>query len=259
MFNVKTGTAFVICAVSLVGGISAMGRPARSDDAPADAKSAMDKLQFMVGRFTLMPVKAKASDSATGFTAENTLGDNGTTIHMVVRNGSTASGEKVLSYDPDKHMYHVTSTAESQDTEPQLSGTLSGGALVLEQAYPSTGSTGLVPRVHDGIIEVMRVFPGMAAEKAGLRRGDVIVKIDGKPLSGDHPNMMLVGAPDTTVVVTVRRRGEEHDVTIHRMGTVKTYQQTISPRKGGGYRLVTKRTDVHGMPSSGSDAVPVGH
>jgi C-terminal processing protease CtpA/Prc len=109
------------------------------------------------------------------------------------------------------------------------------------------------------VIEVARVFTGGAADKAGLHRGDVITKIDGKTLTGmEYPNSLLTGSPDTDVVVTVRRKDSEKDYTLHRQRASMAFRRTLSPRRGGGYRQVVYRTDVSGLPKAGSDAVPVG-
>ena len=259
MKSLKSGGAVLMLVGSLAGGLTAAACTKASAEQSADVKSAMEKLQFLVGRFALKPIKARASDtSAAGVTIENTFTPDGSSLRQVVHIGGADSGEKIWTYDPDKHQYHVKSAAEDQDAAPELTGQFEGDTLVLQQMYPAYGSTGLLPNVHDGVIEIARVFPGRAAAKAGLRAGDMITKIDGKSLAGlEYPNSLLIGPPDTDVVVTVRRKDSEHDYTLRRQSVVMTYRKTLRPRRGGGYRQITSRTDVQGVSASGSDAVPV--
>jgi len=260
MKNFKSGVAVLVFAASIAGGVSALAGTARAGDASADAKAAIAKLQFMAGRFALKPYKSKADAPVTpGLIVENTINADGTSLRQIVHNGGAPSGEKIVTYDPEKHLYHMKVTDEGQDASPEYVGQFVKDALVLEQVNPANGSTGLAPRVHDGVIDVVKVFPGLSAEKAGLRKGDVITKIEGKSLAGvDRPNLLLMGPPDTDVVVTVRRKGSEHDYTIRRKGVAMVYRKTYTPMNGGGYRQLTVRTDVRGALGSGSDAVPVG-
>ena len=68
--------------------------------------------------------------------------------------------------------------------------------------------------------EITIVFPGTPAEKAGLCKGDAIMSIDDvstKGLSKDQIFNLLVGAPDTTVRVSIRREPKVFDVSLKRM------------------------------------------
>jgi carboxyl-terminal processing protease len=80
-----------------------------------------------------------------------------------------------------------------------------------------TGSTvgiGIRSQVVKDGIEVLRVVKNAPADKAGLVAGDIITKVDGKPIDG------IVGIPGpegTTVTVTVRHTGgKEQDYPIVR-------------------------------------------
>ncbi len=66
------------------------------------------------------------------------------------------------------------------------------------------------------------VFEGDPADKAGLKAGDVIVEINGKPVKNSHELLMLVAA------FTV---GEKVDVRVIREGQVKRFSVTIAERK----------------------------
>ena len=57
---------------------------------------------------------------------------------------------------------------------------------------------------------VSAVMPGQPAEAAGLRSGDVIVKVDGQSLDGrsqDEVVLLIRGPVETTVTLTIRREG----------------------------------------------------
>jgi regulator of sigma E protease len=82
------------------------------------------------------------------------------------------------------------------------------------------GDIGVLPDAHPRIVSVN---PGEPGEKAGLRAGDVIVSIDGKPITfqsqlreaiASHPDMPM------TVEILRDRRGETLIVTPSRKGTV---------------------------------------
>src|SRR5690606_16634379 len=62
----------------------------------------------------------------------------------------------------------------------------------------------------DRSILVVAPIDGTPAQRAGLRAGDVIIAIDGQPLTGsaDQTGVQLRGEPGTTVTVTVSRPGE---------------------------------------------------
>jgi serine protease Do len=64
-------------------------------------------------------------------------------------------------------------------------------------------------------VGVSRVSEGSPADKAGLRKGDVIVQFDGEPVTGTRKLFRLIGeaAPEQTVRLTVLRNGSEQQVT----------------------------------------------
>jgi C-terminal processing protease CtpA/Prc len=66
---------------------------------------------------------------------------------------------------------------------------------------------------------VRSVSPGGPAEEAGLVRGDVIVALDGKPISGEHAGRVLVDRmrdvkPEQKVKVRVLRSGKNKDFVV---------------------------------------------
>ena len=71
----------------------------------------------------------------------------------------------------------------------------------------------------DGTIVVIAPIDGTPAARAGLKSGDVIVAVDGKPLQpGEDGRGPLRGEPGSEVVVTIAREGraEPFDVTVTR-------------------------------------------
>ncbi len=67
-------------------------------------------------------------------------------------------------------------------------------------------------------LEILSVVPGSPAEKAGVRKGDVLIKIDGKSLSQlEDLHKAMMG------------RGNLHELTLKRNGRVLSLTVTISP------------------------------
>src|SRR6185436_3867458 len=62
---------------------------------------------------------------------------------------------------------------------------------------------------------VQSVSAGLPADKAGLRRGDIIVSIDGKPVGSSDEVVRLISArdPGSKVKLTVLRDGKQVDLT----------------------------------------------
>lgn len=86
---------------------------------------------------------------------------------------------------------------EFQETEDELTNAFGGVGIQVEQ--------------RDGAIVVITPIAGTPAERAGLRRGDRLVKIDGHQL--ENPTIektikLVRGEPDTEVTLTVFRPGQ---------------------------------------------------
>ncbi len=58
---------------------------------------------------------------------------------------------------------------------------------------------------------ITSVAPGGAAERSGLQQGDVILEIDGEPISGDEMKdaVRINGRPGATVHLLIKRSGQE--------------------------------------------------
>lgn len=62
-------------------------------------------------------------------------------------------------------------------------------------------------------VKVYGLYPGGPAEVAGIKKGDIIVSIDGKPVSGMNPEQIQAMAHQGPFTVVVKR--PEGDVTLH--------------------------------------------
>jgi carboxyl-terminal processing protease len=72
----------------------------------------------------------------------------------------------------------------------------------------------------DDKVEVVSPFPGSPADRAGIKPGDIIVKVDGKntsTLSSVQVADLLKGAKGTVVTVTLSREGTPNPITVNVM------------------------------------------
>lgn len=72
-------------------------------------------------------------------------------------------------------------------------------------------------------IGISRVSPGSPAEKAGLKKGDVILQFDSEPVTSTRKLFRLIGeaAPEQSVRLTISRNGSEQQLNV-----------TLSQREG---------------------------
>jgi len=86
---------------------------------------------------------------------------------------------------------------------------------------------------------------GGPAEKSGIKAGDVILSVDGKPVNGPRDLAMLIAgyAPNTTVPVTVWRDGAQQNLSV-KLGTLPSDQQAAADTqdRGGQNRNGTGRS-----------------
>ena len=77
---------------------------------------------------------------------------------------------------------------------------------------------------------VRKVEPGTPAEKAGVEAGDIITKVDGKPIekANDLPRMVGGTKPGTKVTLTVLRRGSSKDLAIV-IGEMESEKTAVKP------------------------------
>ncbi len=73
------------------------------------------------------------------------------------------------------------------------------------------GGVGITIGLRDGNITVVNILEGFSAAKQGIRIGDQILEIDGKPLTGDSFDIvrsLVRGAPGSEVRMKIERDGE---------------------------------------------------
>ncbi len=83
----------------------------------------------------------------------------------------------------------------------------------------SFGGIGVVIDNKDGTITIVNVLKGNPAEKAGLRSGDIIRKVDGEPINGMTPEEIarkIRGKEGTQVKITVERKNEQMEFEVTR-------------------------------------------
>jgi carboxyl-terminal processing protease len=112
-------------------------------------------------------------------------------------------------------------------------------------SYPGVGIE-VVP--DDGLVKVLRPIDGSPAQRAGLKSGDEIVKVDGVDVGGDlaGATARMRGASGSTVKLTVRRKGEarllEFTVRREQVEVTSVAEQTLEP--GYGYLRITTFTET---------------
>ena len=95
----------------------------------------------------------------------------------------------------DPYTVYLT-PAQSSALTQSLSGTYSG--------------IGAEFAAHDGLLVVTRVFAGAPAAAAGIRAGDAVLSVDGRPVKGESVEAAAArirGAAGTTVTLGVRAAG----------------------------------------------------
>jgi len=76
----------------------------------------------------------------------------------------------------------------------------------------SFGGLGLQVEMADGLVRVVAPMPGSPAARAGLRSGDLIVRIDHEPVQGmtlAEAVSRMRGEPGTSIELMIRRGGQE--------------------------------------------------
>jgi len=107
------------------------------------------------------------------------------------------------------------------------------------------GGLGIEVGMEDGFIKVIAPIDDTPAQRAGLQSGDLIIRLDDKPVQGMSLNdavKLMRGEPDTTIKLTVVRKGQEKPLeftlkrAVIRVKSVKT--RVLEP--GYGYVRVTQ-------------------
>jgi carboxyl-terminal processing protease len=106
------------------------------------------------------------------------------------------------------------------------------------------GGLGIEVGLEDGFVKVIAPIDDTPAQRAGMQAGDLIVRIDGKPVKGlglSEAVKLMRGKPGTSIELTVVREGEGNPLTISierdiiKVASVKS--RTLEP--GYGYIRVS--------------------
>lgn len=79
------------------------------------------------------------------------------------------------------------------------------------------GGLGLEVGMEDGFVKVIAPIDDTPAKKAGVKAGDYIIRIDGKPLKGLSLNEtveLMRGKPGSSIVLTIMREGSDKPLQI---------------------------------------------
>lgn len=107
------------------------------------------------------------------------------------------------------------------------------------------GGLGIEVGVEDGFVKVVSPIEDTPAARAGVKAGDLIIKIDEKPTKGmalgDAVKLMR-GKPDTEIVLTISRKGEARPIIIKIVRAVIRVQSVKSKliEPGFGYLRITQ-------------------
>ena len=107
------------------------------------------------------------------------------------------------------------------------------------------GGLGIEVGMEDGLVKVVSPIEDTPAYKAGLKSGDLIMKLDDtlvKGLTLNEAVKKMRGAPDTQIVLTVLRKGEPKPLTFTLTRAIIKVQSVKSkvPEPGYGYVRITQ-------------------
>jgi carboxyl-terminal processing protease len=106
------------------------------------------------------------------------------------------------------------------------------------------GGLGIEVGMEDGFVKVIAPIDDTPAQRAGMQAGDMIVRIDGKPIKGmslSDAVKLMRGKPGSTIELTVVRDGEGNPLTVNieraviKVASVKS--RTLEP--GYGYLRIS--------------------
>jgi len=107
------------------------------------------------------------------------------------------------------------------------------------------GGLGIVVGMEDGFVKVISPIDDTPAQRAGIKAGDLIIRLDSKPVKGmslDDAVKIMRGRPGTAIELLVVRAGEDKPLT-YKVTRDKIRVQSVKSRtleKGFGYVRVTQ-------------------
>ncbi len=134
----------------------------------------------------------------------------------------------MISAVGDPYSMYLT-PAEYKESLRSISGEFEGIGATIGTVDAAGDASSCTTLAADCRLAVVAPIPDSPADKAGLRPGDVITKVDGKPLDGltmDAALGLIRGPKGTAVVLTVERGSETLDIEIVRDVIVTPEVQT---------------------------------
>ena len=175
--------------------------------------------------------KAHVSDVADGSPAAKAGVQVGDVVHQV--DGRSAKSAEVF-----RSLLQTKSAGErvvlllsrnGKDQELTANLTATSRVMQLGQKRAVMGVTVEDPKDGDGLV-LKTVTTGAPAEKAGLKAGDVVLKLDGKPIdAAGLNNILLQYQPGNVVTLQVKAQGKEKEKDV----TVKLAADTDFPTGKG--------------------------
>jgi len=110
------------------------------------------------------------------------------------------------------HNFHVPITAFRSSWDRLVKGEVWGGRFDDDENRPLLGVTG---RAENGRCFISQVFPGMPADKAGVRPGDYVLAIDGREITtfDELARIVFFKSPGDKVRLRIDRGGQTLDMT----------------------------------------------
>ena len=169
---------------------------------------------------------------------ENYVGDTPAGYNDLTR---AALSGMVSTLDPHSEFMRADAFEE---TEEELSNAFGGVGMQVEQ--------------RDGQVFVVAPIAGTPAERAGMRRGDRLLKIDGKLL--ENPTVektvrLVRGEPDTEVTITVYRPSQNRTIDFKMKRERIRLESVINARVGAngiGYLQITQFSERTGEEFTGA-------
>jgi len=103
------------------------------------------------------------------------------------------------------------------------------------------GGLGIEVGMEDGLVRVVSPIDDTPASRAGLRPGDLIVRLDETPVKGMTLNdavRRMRGKPNTDITLTISRRGEEKPIVVTLTRAVIKIQSVRSALMEPGYGYI---------------------
>jgi membrane-associated protease RseP (regulator of RpoE activity) len=204
----------------------------------------MKRLEFLIGKFQVTQKGSDASGTReTRATVEGTWlpGCHALQFANRLEQGTRVEGFtsfRLLAYDVETKLYRVWVLGPSGELFAHGTGKFDGDRFILTERVPSYPQIGIrrVPGSEPAWL-IEAVTPGSGAEKAGLRKGDVIVRMEGRPiadLSDDERARLLREATGGKARLTIRRDGKEQELTITLLEVPASTNQWVFEKKPGG-------------------------